>query len=100
VQALVAAVAALFVAAEGHGDVVFVVLVHVHRAGAQRARHAVGAVDVVAPDAGLQAVAAGVGHRHGLGLGLEADDAHHRAEDLLARDLHAVAHTVEHGGLT
>ena len=58
VQRLVAAVAALLEAAERHRDVVLVVLVHVHGAGAQRARDAVRAVDVVAPDAGLQAVGA------------------------------------------
>src|SRR5574343_1626566 len=99
VQRLVAAIAALLVAPERHGDVVLVVLVDVPRAGAQAARYAVGAVEVVAPDAGLQAVARGIGQAQGLGLVGKADHAHHRAEDLLAGDLHVVADAVEDGRL-
>ncbi len=95
-QRLVAAVARLLHAAERHGDVVLVVLVDVHGARLQRARHAHRAVDIARPHPGVQAVGAVVGNRHGFGFGLEANDRQHRAEDFFLRDFHAVFHAVEH----
>ena len=58
-----------------------------------------GAVEVVRPHAGLQAIRAVVGDGDGFGFRAETDDAHHRAEDLFAGDLHAVVDAIEHRGL-
>ena len=57
---------------------------------------AVGAVEVAAPDAGLQAVVGAVGQGDGFGFVLEAQDAEHGAEDFFLRDAHVGPHLVEH----
>src|SRR5438445_11253265 len=88
-------VAALLVAAKGRGRVEDVVAVDPHRPGAERARHPVRLAHVARPDAGGQAVRGVVALEHGIVLVLEGNHRDDRPEDLLARDLHVVAHTGE-----
>src|SRR5437016_10600590 len=99
VAAELASVAALLVAAEGRARVEHVVAVDPHRPRAQRARHAVRLAHVARPDPGGEAVGGVVALQHRVVLVFERDDGDHRAEDLLARDLHVVADAGEDGGL-
>ncbi|MCY1547332.1 hypothetical protein D9M68_833830 [compost metagenome] len=68
------------------------VVVDPHRAEAQRARHAVGLVQVAGPDRGGQAVRRVVGGTQRLFLGAEALGGDHRPENLLLRNLHVCRH--------
>jgi len=88
-QALAAAFAAeagLAVAAEADGGVELVAAVDPDHAGLQRRRHVERRVDVLAPDAGGEAVARVVGQLDRLLRCAEAHRHQHRAEDLLAGD--------------
>src|SRR2546426_11918628 len=67
--------------------------------GAQRARHAVRLAHVARPHPGGEAIGGVVALEHGVVLVLERDDGDHRAEDLLARDLHVIPDAGEDGGL-
>src|SRR2546426_6395212 len=69
--------------------------VHLHRPGAERARHPQRALGVARPHVAVEAVVGIVGERDRLGLVAKRDGADHRAEDLLARDDHVVAHAGE-----
>src|SRR2546426_4604938 len=69
--------------------------VHLHRPGAERARHPQRALGVACPQVAVEAVVRVVGERDRLGLVAKRDGADHRAEDLLARDHHVVAHAGE-----
>src|SRR5262245_11794801 len=89
------AVAALLVAAERRGGVEHVVAVDPHGTGPDGARHPVRLAHVARPDAGREAVERVVALQDRVVLVLEGDDRDHRAEDLLARDAHVVAHPGE-----
>src|SRR5256885_12668096 len=69
--------------------------VHLHRPGAERARHPQRALGVACPQVAVEAVVRVVGERDRLGLVAKRDGADHRAEDLLARDHHVIAHAGE-----
>src|SRR5256885_5934449 len=69
--------------------------VHLHRPGAERARHPQRALGVARPHVAVEAVVRVVGERDRLGLVAKRDGADHRTEDLLARDHHVVAHAGE-----
>ena len=60
--------------------------------------HPVRAADILGPQASHQPVLGIVGDGDRLFLGLEADHAHDRPENLLPRDPHAVVHVGKHGG--
>src|SRR5437762_9803772 len=90
----VAADAGALVAAEGRVGVERAA-VHLHRPGAERARHPQRALGVARPHVAVEAVVRVVGERDRLGLVAKRDGADHRAEDLLARDHHVVAHAGE-----
>ena len=92
VQRLVAAGSRLLEAAEGDGDVVGVVTVHVNHPGAERLRDPVRLADVARPDRGCQPVFDTVADAHGLVGILHRDGGQHRAEDLLSRDAHVCLH--------
>src|SRR5215510_11891801 len=99
VAAQLAPVAALLVAAEGGARIEHVVAVDPHRAGANGACHPVRLAHVARPYPGGEAVGGVVPLQDGVVLVLEGNDGDDRAEDLLARDLHGVAHAGEDGGL-
>src|SRR2546422_5329257 len=90
----VAADAGALVAAEGRVGVELAA-VHLHRPGAERARHPQRALGVARPQVAVEAVVGVVGERDRLRLVAKRDGADHRAEDLLARDDHVVAHAGE-----
>src|SRR5437667_10636656 len=69
------------------------------RPRADGARHPVRLAHVARPHPGGEAVGGVVALQHGVVLVLERDDGDHRAEDLLARDLHVVPDAGEDGGL-
>jgi len=84
---------------ERHGDVVFVILVDVHRARPQGACHTVGFVDVARPDARLQPIYALVGLPHHIGHIGECQHAQHGAKDFFPGDGHLRANAVKNRGL-
>src|SRR5205814_327545 len=98
VQGFVSPEARLFETAEGHGDVVGVVTVHIHHAGAQRAGDAMSGGDIARPDCGGEAVDHVVGDLDRLIHGFECHCRQYRTEDFLARDLHIGLYGIEHGG--
>ena len=63
-QRFVSANAALFESAKWNSDVVFVVLIDMHRTGAQSACNAMGLVQITGPDPGLQAIYGLIGLTH------------------------------------
>ncbi|MNO55579.1 hypothetical protein D3C76_460720 [compost metagenome] len=91
--------AGAFHTTERLAQVTYVLAVDEHHAGFDAARQAVGLADVLGPDVGGQAVLGVVGQLQRLGLVLERDQAHHRAEDFFLGDAHAVVHVGEHGRL-
>ena len=99
ILALVAAHAGILVAAEGRRVVEDVVGVDPDGAGAQRARHAVDSVDVLAEDARGEAVVGVVAAADDVLLVGELGDGHDRSEDLLAEELGVVGDVREDGGL-
>src|SRR4051794_30500668 len=82
--------------AERGGQVADEEAVDPHRAGADLRRNALGAVVVTGHDGGGQPVVGVVGHRDALGHGVEALEGEHRAEHLLAGDLHRSVDALEH----
>src|SRR5439155_734538 len=90
----VAADAGALVAAEGCVGVERAA-VHLHRPGAQRARHPERTLGVARPHVTVEAVVRVVGERDRLGLVAKRDGADQRAEDLLPRDHHVVAYAGE-----
>src|SRR5258708_4839626 len=67
-----------------------------HRAGAQRPRHAMRSGDVTGPYRGGEAIYHVVGDLDRLVDCFEGDGRQHRAEDLLARDRHGRPDALEH----
>src|SRR5262245_15433422 len=88
--ATVAADAGLLVATEGRFGVGRAA-VDLHGPGTERTRHAHAARGVAAPDVAVEAVVGVVGEGDGFVLVGEGDRGDHRAEYLVARDLHLVA---------
>src|SRR4029450_13161838 len=91
-----AAVAGLLVAAEGSAEV-DAGAVQMHVAGAQVRGDAQRALRITRRHIARQSVRRIVGDADGLLLTVVGQDAEHRAEDLLARYRHVVAHVGEHG---
>ena len=92
---LVAAEAGLLEAAERDRDVGGVERVDPDDPGPDRARQAVGAVDVARPDPGREAVRGVVGDRQGIGLVLELGHGQDRPEDLFPSHTPGIVHAVE-----
>mmetsp|Transcript_89643 Transcript_89643/g.254128 ORF Transcript_89643/g.254128 Transcript_89643/m.254128 type:complete len:207 (-) Transcript_89643:994-1614(-) len=94
-----AADSALLEATKWGGHVKVVEAVHPHRARPEQARQLQRGADVPGADTRGEPVLRGVRAPHRVqGVG-ELEDAHHRAEDLLRRDGHAVGDVGEHGRL-
>src|SRR5207237_8095223 len=93
--AAVAADAGALVAAERCVGVDRAAAVHLHRPGAQRARHADGALRVAGPHVAVEAVLRVVRERDRLGLVPERDRADDRPEDLVSGDGHFIPHAGE-----
>ena len=67
-QGFIASVTALLIAAEWHGHITVVVVIHEDRTGLQAATHAVCAQQITGPDRGAQTVVAVVGQRQSFGF--------------------------------
>src|SRR4051812_28734022 len=79
----------------GHRRIVALVGVDPDGAGPQVPHGAVRPRNILRPDASGESVVGVVCDLIGLSLGVEGDDRHHRAEYLLPRDAHGVAHAGE-----
>src|SRR3984957_8819989 len=98
-QRFVAAEARLLEAAKRHRDVLGVVAIDVHHAGAQRARSAMRSGEVARPDRRGQTITGVVGDSKRLLQIAEAQGGQHRPEDLFARDAHLWFNAIEYGRL-
>eukprot|EP00756_Hemistasia_phaeocysticola_P039183 Hpha_TRINITY_DN16801_c4_g5::TRINITY_DN16801_c4_g5_i2::g.149588::m.149588 len=90
------AVATLLETTEGGGHVEVVPAVHPNGPGTQLGGNLERSANVASADTGRQSVLVVVRTLDGIGHVLELEDAHHRPEDLLLRDGHAVGDVREH----
>src|SRR5215218_5490283 len=95
VDAVLTAVPRLLVTAEGHQPIPDAVVVYPHRPRTYLRRHAVGSLEVPSPYGAGKSVARVVSLLDRISLVLKSDHPGDRAEDLFARDPHAIVDVVQ-----